>query len=149
MIRTRLQIVVPMKLQRKVLEIFHDLNGHPGTMRTRHTLRQFYFWPGYRGDIENYVGTCQVCQLRKQHYNRAMVPTVLYETGDTPLERVHMDLSGPHLKSKQMEYILVIKDYLTKWTVLYAIEDKEAETVAKRFVNYVSHYGTPRSRQRI
>ncbi len=41
-IRGRKQIVVPTGLRKKAMMLFHDLNGHPGARRTRHTLRYYY-----------------------------------------------------------------------------------------------------------
>ena len=42
------------------------------------------------------------------------------------------------------EYILVIRDYFTKWMEAYAIPDQQAETVATKVVQeFVCRFGVP------
>ena len=62
-----------------------------------------------------------------------------------PLERVAMDIMGPlPLTDRGNKYILVVADYFTKWTEAYALENQEAKTVARVFVEqFVCHLGPP------
>ena len=64
-----------------------------------------------------------------------------------PLERVAMDILGPLPEtSRGNKYILVLGDYFTKWTEAYAMQNMEAVTVARIFVNeFVSRFGAPDS----
>jgi len=58
---------------------------------------------------------------------------------------VHMDLFGP-LKSSNLgkKFVLCLTDAFTKYTVLLAIDNKEAATVAKHiFESWICKFGTP------
>ncbi len=137
------QVVVPESLKEMALKIFHDMAGHPGNERTRYTMKQYFFWSGYRADIESHVGCCEMCRLRKSFNARAKPPILKYDPVFAPLERAHMDLAGPFAKSQGSTYVLVVKDYLTKFTVLYPIKDKHAEHVARALIKYVASFGVP------
>ena len=59
-----------------------------------------------------------------------VVPVMQYPDCSAPMDRVHMDLTGPLPTSEEgNKYILVIKDFKTKFVWLYAIKDKTAETI--------------------
>ena len=56
----------------------------------------------------------------------------------TPFERVGIDLTGPHPKSKSGKvYILTCLDHFTKWAEAVALPNKETITVAKALVNNI------------
>jgi hypothetical protein len=56
----------------------------------------------------------------------------------TPFERVGIDLTGPHPKSKSGKvYILTCLDYFTKWAEAVALPNKKTITVAKALINNV------------
>ena len=40
-------------------------------------------------------------------------------------------------------YALVIQDYLTKWSEVYAVPDRKAETVAKCLLDITWRHGVP------
>jgi transposase InsO family protein len=63
------------------------------------------------------------------------------------LERIAMDILGPLPETPRgNKYILVLGDYFTKWTEAYAIQNMEAATVARMFVNeFVARFGAPDS----
>ena len=56
-----------------------------------------------------------------------------------------MDILGPlPVTHKNNKFILVIGDYLTKWTEAYPIPNMEASTVARIFINeFVARLGAP------
>ena len=59
-----------------------------------------------------------------------------------PRERVAMDKMDP--LPDQVQYILVIGDYFTKWKDAHAMPNMEAITVARIFVNeFICRFGIP------
>ena len=63
-----------------------------------------------------------------------------------PMECVCLDLLGPFPKSRSRnKYVLSIVDQFTRWVELFPINNMEAITIAKMFVNeFVSRYGLSR-----
>ena len=54
-------IVIPSKLQHKILHAAHENLGHMDINKTYGFLRQRYFWPGMKKQIANHVKTCEQC----------------------------------------------------------------------------------------
>ncbi len=139
------QIIIPKGLRRKALLLFHNLNGHPGVDRTKKSMRKFYYWPTCRQDITQHISECRVCKLRKIASHQGKAPIMVYDMVSRPWERTHMDLAGPFRKSgpEQYQYIMVIKDYLTKFCVMYPIRTKEAPDVMVRLTEFIVNFGPP------
>ncbi len=70
---------------------------------------------------------------------------MIYDMVTRPWERTHLDLAGPFNKSgfNQYQYIMVLKDYLTKFCVMYPIETKEAPNVMNRLTDFIVNFGPP------
>lgn len=142
-----LQLVVPFKLRKMVMQLAHEHKtaGHLGRDRTLEKIRQNYFWVNYRRDVEDWVRSCEKCQRRKgtpRKRRAAMQPSAV----GFPLERVAMDIMGPlPVSEKGNRYVLVIMDYFTKWAEAFPIPNQEAETIAEVFVTqFACRYGIPR-----
>jgi hypothetical protein len=134
--RRDLQYVVPRSLQLNVIELCHDSRGHPGTDRTTDTAKISYWWYGMVADIEKHVSSCKACARRKARNNVPAAPIQQYESPDMPWQRTHIDLTGPLTTSeKGNQYILVVKDALTRYVETAAMKTKTAEEVALAFIN--------------
>ena len=40
------------------------MGGHKGMSKTYHRIRQYYYWDRMKKDIQDYIRTCQECQLK-------------------------------------------------------------------------------------
>ena len=143
--KTEEQIVVPMALRKLALRIHHEGFSHLGGSRMYATMKLRYFWPGMEKETTEHVHSCINCKLRKSYQRRASVPVMEYKKIERVLDRVHMDLTGPLPTTKEgNKYILVIKDYLSKYVWLIALHGKTMEEVAIAFVNeFVCQAGIP------
>jgi len=65
---------------------------------------------------------------------------------DEPLERVSIDITGPHHKSsRQNQYILTVVDHFSKLAEAFPMRDHTASTVARMSMTHViPHYGAPK-----
>jgi hypothetical protein len=133
-----LQYVVPTDLRQNVIELYHDSMGHPGTERTLETVRLSYWWHGMTIDIETHVKGCKACARRKAYNRNAAVPIQEYDSPTMPWQRAHVDVTGRlTITHNGNEYILVIKDALTRFVETAAMKTKSAEEVVKALVNSV------------
>ena len=142
-VKTRL--VVPASMKREALYLSHDtpLGGHFGVRKTLERSREMFFWPNQADDVKRYVQQCQVCQKRNvvglQRAKIGQLPMVT-----RPLERVGIDLIGkisPSLSGNQ--YVLTIVDHMTRFVQAYPLRNKNSETVAHAFLDFVCRYGCP------
>ena len=62
------------------------------------------------------------------------------------MERIAIDILGPLPETPQKnKFILVTRDYFTKWTESYPIPNQEATTVAEKLVSeFICRLGIPR-----
>ena len=137
--------MVPKQLQKLTLKLHHEGLSHFGVGRMLATLKQNYHWKTMDKDVDEHVKGCINCKLRKTYQRRARVPIVHYGKTERILDRVHMDLTGPLKKTKEgHNYILVIKDFLSKYVWLIPLRDKTMEEVAVAFVNdFICQAGIP------
>jgi hypothetical protein len=89
-------------------------------------------------DIEEYVKSCKACARRKAFNNCAAVPIQEYDSPTMPWQRAHADVAGKLTTSEDgNEYVLVIKDALTRFVETMAMKTKSAEEVARAFIQSV------------
>ena len=140
------QLVVPRALVPEVIRAAHNLpgGGHLGVHKTLAKVRDRFYWPGLREDIEDWCRCCQDCAESKSPSSTARGPLIPSRVG-YPMQRVALDLFGPlPVTRRGNKYILVVTDYFTRWVEAYSLPNQEAATVARVLVNeWVSRYGAP------
>jgi exodeoxyribonuclease III len=139
------QTMVPRRLVPLTLRVHHEGFAHMGANRMLETIRLRYFWSKMDEDIQRHTGKCINCKLRKSYQRRPRVPIMKYDDTSRPLDRVHVDLTGPLPETKaKNKYVMVIKDYLTKYVWLVPLKTKGAVEVAEAFVGeFICLAGVP------
>ena len=124
------QIVVPIDLRRKLLDIIHF--GHSGITKMNAEAKIFW-WPGMKQDIENKVKDCTAClasgknlnyQLPKKHYGKL-------EKLTEPVQEIQIDFTGKlHNKKRNGDVqILIAIDRFGKWpTVKISSQRKQKKS---------------------
>jgi hypothetical protein len=122
----------------------HQFGGHNAALKTYIHISSSYYWPKLWTDILKHTKTCLRCQQRKNSTDK---PPQLYPlpNPERPNVWIHADLFGPMLAAGcQHKYILCITDAFTKYALVTAVENKEAETVAKAIFNeWFCKFGIP------
>jgi transposase InsO family protein len=116
---------------------YHEDLGHPGQKRMLKTIGMRYHWQNIRKDVKEYVKKCHYCGSRKVYYATAKPPIQSYDWPHRPFVRAHMDLTELNTSTNGFQYILAVKDALTKWIELIPLRDKSAETVIEALVEWV------------
>lgn len=141
-----LRLLVPLSLQREVLESCHypPQSGHLGVGKTLHRAQQSFYWRGMREDVKLFIKRCQQCQKCKSVGRPGRAPLQMYQAG-APLDRVHMDVAGPFpVTNAGNKYIMVIIDQFTRWVEAVPISEQTAEVTAKALIHeFVSRFGSP------
>jgi len=137
----RRQVVLPEEFREKAMHACHDEMGHLGIDRTLHLLRERFFWPWMARDVQEYVGRCSPCILRKKPSDRA--PLVAIETTQ-PLELLCVDFLSLEPSKGAVENILVITDHFSRFAQAFPTKNQTAQTTARvLFEHFVVHYGFP------
>jgi hypothetical protein len=131
----------------KILHENHDsiLGGHRGMNKTYEAIKQHYYWPKMKEEVEEYVRKCTKCQLNKVLRAKRKAPMEITTTASHPFEKCSLDIVGPLIESETgNKYILTFQDELSKFIVAIPLPQQDAETVAKAFVlNIVLKFGAP------
>jgi hypothetical protein len=93
--------VVLKSLMKATLKVRHEGFAHMGASRMLETIRLRYYWPKINEDIVEHSRECINCKLRRSHQRRPLVPIMKYGETLKPLDRVHVDLTGPLPKTRE------------------------------------------------
>jgi hypothetical protein len=109
-------------------------------------MKLHYHWEGMRVEAVDHCRQCRACsRLRQIYYCQPPVPVQEYPEVCHPMARMHMDLTGCLPRTEDgNDYIMVVKDYQTKYVWLIALPNKEAETIAGVLIRDVfKNFGPP------
>ena len=101
-------------LKRGVIQLFHNnlAAGHPGIANTHALVKQDFWWPNMKQDIEQYVKGCTTCQESKIN-TRPLKPTMIPITPkhSLPFQTIAMDFITKLPLSGGYDSILTIMDH--------------------------------------
>jgi len=144
--RCNRRLVVPTKMRTELMTMIHGhkTGGHFGVRKTYQRMKQQFYWPGCKGDIERWCKACNECALSKPGGEKRRAPLVQTSVG-LPMDRLGADIVGPLQRTESDNlYILVIVDYFSKWVEAYPLPDKTTHSVADKLVDVVSRFGVPK-----
>lgn len=138
----RWQLFLPEKHLLMVLRSLHDDHGHLRTDRTFRLIRDRFYWPNLRGEVESYCHSCLTCIQRKTLPVRAA--PVSHLQSQKPLDLVCIEFLCLEPDTGGRNSILVVTDHFTHYAQAYPTRDQKASTVAKVLVEkFFIHYGLP------
>jgi hypothetical protein len=146
------QLVVPPddSIKREILHINHDAPaaGHLGRDQTYDAIACWYWWPGMRKWIAQYVKECGACQQNKVLTHRSKVP--LYQINvppeALPFQVIAMDLITQLPKCDGFDAILTIVDHGCTWAAVFipCTTTITGEGVAKLYFDHIYRwFGLP------
>jgi len=146
-----LVIVENDDLRRGVITLFHDSlpAGHPGIAKTTNAISRYYWWPGMKDYVTQYIKGCATCQMNKVNTNPTKPP--LYPITPTPdalpFQTIALDFITKLPESHRHDTILTITNHNCSKASIF-IPCKEAidsEGVAKLYTQQVvPHYRLPK-----
>jgi hypothetical protein len=138
--------------QEEKLKIFQEMHekptgGHLGMNRTYDRIKLFTSWSGMKQELEDYIRRCEICQKNKITQNKTKMPLQITTTPEVVWEKFSLDIVGPLTPTLEgNKYLLTFQDELSKYTIAIPIQQQDAETVAKFFVEeVVLKFGIPQT----
>jgi len=136
-------------LKRGVISLFHDhiVAGHPRIAKTTQNIAQYYWWPGMRDHITQYIKGCATCQMNKVNTNPMKPPLypITPVTDALPFQTIALDFNTKLPESDGYNTILTITDHnCSKASIFIPCKETiDSEGVAKLYAQHVvPHYGT-------
>jgi len=100
-------------IRENLFRLAHDCLGHFGADKSYAVLRDAYYWPNMRRDLEKaYIPSCQDCQRNKSRTTKAPGPLHPLPVPDSRGSSVAMDFIGPLRPDQGYDAILTITDRL-------------------------------------
>jgi len=138
-------------LKRGVISLFHNstMAGHPGITKTLAAIKPYYWWPGIKTFVMEYVKGCATCQMTKVNTQPTRPPLfpISTEEGALPFQTISLDFIVKLPLSDGYDTILTITDHNCSKVAIFIPCNEEIDTtgVAKVYATYVFlHYGLPR-----
>jgi len=108
-------LVIPRygNLQEQLFRLAHDSMGHFGFEKLYGSLRESYYWPNMRKDLENaYVPSCDDCQCNKGRTHKPAGPLHPLPIPDARFDSVAIDFIGPLPPNEGFDSIITMTDHL-------------------------------------
>jgi hypothetical protein len=121
------QLVVDKDHRMFMMRAAHDSIGHKGGFATKSLVELRFWWPEYERDINWYIKTCELCQLRQKTLLR-IPPTLTF----TPslFQVVHIDVMTVGTPSNGFNKIVDARCALSSWLEARPIKNEKARTLA-------------------
>ncbi len=142
----RTPLYLPEKYHKDAMCKAHDsiFGGHNAMQKTYLKISTSYYWPKMFQDIEKHKNFCLICQQWKKSANKK-TPLAPLPILECPNLWIHTDLFDPKITAdSNKKFELCISDAFTKYAVVTAITNKDAETVADAiYKEWISKFGIP------
>ena len=123
----------------KIISI-HNRLQHPGYKITHQALKE-QFYGISREDVEWIIKHCILCAQNSANNSQAPLQPV---QSTCILDRVQIDLVDMRATPDgNYKWILHLKDHFSKFTTLYPLADKTAESVATQIAHWIGMCGVP------
>lgn len=137
------KVVVPQPETRDGIVKRAHLLGHFQKLATYNRIRQEYYWPTMKRDIEEAIDNCLPCARHSNSREMAHELKSLTVTG--LFDRVGIDCTfGFPETSEGYKGILVITEYLSKYPYAVPIKSKTAKEIAEHLLQYICLFGPPK-----
>ena len=135
--------VIEDESQKRDIVLKAHLVGHEGVSRTLVRIKECYYWPGLKADVEKMVKTFLKCQC----YRLSPVPKCTSTISThvlRPFIRVGLGIVGPLTATPNgNKYLFVLVDYFTKWVEAKVTKTIDANDVIEFLKDVFSRHGLP------
>ena len=131
-------IVVPLELQTKIMEYYHDSISlcHPGLEISLDRCRQKFYWQGMKEDFSLYIGSCIKCNQNKQckQYLKAPLKCLIFHKFNAAVGIDHIILNNGKPTARGNTCILSITDMFSNYCILVNCKGQTSEETINHLI---------------
>jgi hypothetical protein len=134
---------VPDSLMAKAFKVIHKdtTAGHKGYERTLKVFIKNFYNHRESVAIKEMCNNCELCVRAKATPKK--VPIAKYPIPTKPFQTISSDILGPlPITAAGNQYILVVRDFMTRYSILYALEHKDTDSIIRALRQIMSNYGS-------
>lgn len=136
--------VIPRTYQWSIINAYHTALKHLGWEKTLAKIREVYWFPAMSTNVRQFVDNCIICKTSKGPSGAKQAQMYPNEKKPIPFQTVHTDITGRLTKrNDKHEYVIVIIDAYTKFTILTYATDKTAASMLNALKKVVFLFGAP------
>ena len=109
-----------------------SIGGHFQLTKTYDLIRDKYYWPGMKKDIQNYINQCEYCQHYKPKNSNALRTTMTPLVSNKAWEIVGLDIVPFTLRNNEKKNALVMVDYFSKEIIAASLNSTKAEEIISK-----------------
>lgn len=128
------RVVIPYQLRTVVLQMLHE--GHIGIVRMKILTRSYYWWPGIDADIENFVNSCEICNIYQPKTKE--ITFTMWTKSHKVWSRLHIDFLQIFQK-----YFLIIIDSYSRWMDVYETKSTNSQETIDKLRTSFAIFGLP------
>lgn len=128
------RVCVPSECRSAVIKANHDdlTSGHFGVFKTYAKIKRYYFWPGMKESIADYIRNCGVCRLAKPPNSTTQPPMGSFKDPKTIFRHISTDIVGPTVLSKRNKrFLLVAVCSFSKYVIVKPVTNATAKDVVE------------------
>lgn len=135
------KLVVDKEHRMYMMRASHDSLGHKGAYSTKSMIELRFWWPDYSRDVDWYVRSCHLCQVRQKTLLRippkpTMTPSVF--------QKIHTDVMIMGVPSNGCKFVIAARDSLTRYLEGRALRADNGETIGKFLLEeIICRWGCP------
>ena len=130
-----MRVVIPKKLQDRVLEELHDENL--GIVKMKALARSYVWWPNISGQLEELAKACSGCQHNQKMPTKA--PLHPWEWATAPWQRIHIDYAGPF----QNSMFVIVVDAHSRWLEVIPVRSTTSSSTIEVLRDLFARFGIP------
>jgi transposase InsO family protein len=121
------KVIFRREKRAQLLQAAHEGQGHRGAEAVLATLRQRFYWPSMKADVQRHVRSCHQCQVRS--VKKAEVP-IIVSTPSTLFLKIYVDVMFMP-QSKSYRCIAAARDDLSGAAEGRAMRQPNSKSMAK------------------
>lgn len=136
------KLVVDKDHRMYMMKSSHDSLGHKGLYSTKALIEVRFWWPEMDRDINWYIKSCRLCQVRQKRLLR--IPPVATMTPSI-FQKIHVDVMVMGVVSNGYRLVVAARDSLTRWLEARALRADNGETLGRFLLEeIICRWGCPR-----